>query len=171
MTGLSEKSALAAAYPAKAVIIHRTDLDAYFQDARPLCLKVVYHADTGMILGAQAFGENGVDKRIDVLATAVQAGMTVKQLAELDLSYAPPFNSANDPINYAGMVASNNLTGFARSVSPTEFLRIFDIHQDLVLDVAARILAMNGFHDVVNISGGWASLRHFFPLPELHAHH
>jgi rhodanese-related sulfurtransferase len=73
-------------------------------------LKLVFSPD-GRILGAQATGGEGVDKRIDVIATAIRAGMTVSDLADLELAYAPPFGSAKDPVNMAGFVASNVLAG------------------------------------------------------------
>ena len=71
-------------------------------------------------MGAQAIGKEGVEKRIDVLSVALQASMTVADLAELDLSYAPPFSSANDPVNQAGFVATNDVTGFSPLVSVSE---------------------------------------------------
>ena len=82
----------------------------YYPGARPLHLKLVFAPD-GRVLGAQATGSEGVDKRIDVIATAIRAGMTVDDLGELELAYAPPFGSAKDPVNMAGFVASNVLTG------------------------------------------------------------
>ncbi len=69
-------------------------------------MKILFAPQTGRLLGAQAVGRDGVDKRIDVLATALKAGMTMADLAELELAYAPPFGSAKDPINLAGMAGS-----------------------------------------------------------------
>ncbi len=74
-------------------------------------MKILFAPDTGKLLGAQAVGHDGVDKRIDVLATALKAGMTVHDLAEFELAYAPPFGSAKDPVNLAGMAAQNVLAG------------------------------------------------------------
>lgn len=79
----------------------------YFPGASPLNLKVIYDKKTHKILGAQAYGKKGIDKRIDVLATAIKAGMLVDQLQELELSYAPPYGSAKDPVNMAGYYAYN----------------------------------------------------------------
>jgi peroxiredoxin family protein/TusA-related sulfurtransferase/rhodanese-related sulfurtransferase len=76
-----------------------------------MSVKIVYSKDDGKLLGAQIVGYDGVDKRIDVLATAIRAGMTVYDLTELELAYAPPFSSAKDPVNMAGFVAQNVLTG------------------------------------------------------------
>jgi rhodanese-related sulfurtransferase len=72
---------------------------------------VIYHAETGKLLGAQGVGEDGVDKRIDVLAVAIQAGLTIEQLVDLELCYAPPFGSAKDPVNMAGMIGDNIRAG------------------------------------------------------------
>ena len=72
-----------------------------------MSLKLLFDPQDGRILGAQAVGTSGVDKRIDVIAVAMRAGMTVQQLEDVELSYAPPFGSAKDPVNYAGFVASN----------------------------------------------------------------
>src|SRR3990167_9916289 len=76
-----------------------------------MTLKLLFHPDTGKILGAQAVGGAGVDKRIDVLAVAIQAGMTVFDLEEMELAYAPQYGSAKDPINMAGFVAGGLLRG------------------------------------------------------------
>ena len=76
-----------------------------------MSLKLLFDPATGRVLGAQAVGAEGVDKRIDVLAVAIRAGLTVEDLEELELSYAPPYGSAKDPINYAGFVASNVRSG------------------------------------------------------------
>jgi len=74
-------------------------------------MKLLFSPDDGRVLGAQAVGADGVDKRIDVLATAIRAGMTVYDLEHLGLAYAPPDDSAKDPVNYAGFVAANALQG------------------------------------------------------------
>jgi rhodanese-related sulfurtransferase len=79
-------------------------------------MKVLFRKDSGHLLGAQVIGRQGVDKRIDVLATAIKAGMTIRQLSELELAYAPPFGSAKDPINLAGMAGSNVLDGLVEQI-------------------------------------------------------
>jgi rhodanese-related sulfurtransferase len=76
-----------------------------------MTLKVIFENETGRLLGAQAVGASGVDKRIDVLSTALQARMTIFDLEHLELSYAPPYGSARDPVNMAGLVGSNVLRG------------------------------------------------------------
>jgi NADPH-dependent 2,4-dienoyl-CoA reductase/sulfur reductase-like enzyme/rhodanese-related sulfurtransferase len=109
-TGRNEKSLQAAGIAHHAVHVHPGHHAGYYPGARPLHLKLVFAPD-GRVLGAQATGTEGVDKRIDVIATAIRAGMTVDDLAELELAYAPPFGSAKDPVNMAGFVAGNVLTG------------------------------------------------------------
>jgi NADPH-dependent 2,4-dienoyl-CoA reductase/sulfur reductase-like enzyme/rhodanese-related sulfurtransferase len=109
-TGRSAKSLAGAGVAHHAVHLHPGHHAGYYPGARPMHLKLVFAPD-GRILGAQATGSEGVDKRIDVIATAIRAGMTVEDLADLELAYAPPFGSAKDPINMAGFVASNVLAG------------------------------------------------------------
>ena len=90
----------------------------YYPGAKPLLIKVVAEEGTGRLLGAQVLGELGVDKRVDVLATAVAGRMSVFDLENLDLAYSPPFGSANDPVNIAGFVASHIARGDVATVSP-----------------------------------------------------
>src|SRR5690606_9964837 len=91
--------------------VHPGHHAGYYPGAEQLTLKVLFHPETGKLLGAQAVGGQGVDKRIDVLAVAIQAGMTVFDLEEMELAYAPQFGSAKDPVNMAGFVAGNLLRG------------------------------------------------------------
>jgi NADPH-dependent 2,4-dienoyl-CoA reductase/sulfur reductase-like enzyme/rhodanese-related sulfurtransferase len=109
-TGRPQKALTAAGIAHHAVHLHPGHHAGYYPGARPLHLKLLFAPD-GRILGAQATGSEGVDKRIDVIATAIRAGMTVHDLADLELAYAPPFGSAKDPVNLAGMVATNLLAG------------------------------------------------------------
>lgn len=97
--------------PFQAVHLHPNSHAGYYPGAKPIALKVLFDPKSGKLLGAQAVGEDGVDKRIDVLATALFASMTIHDLAELELCYAPPFGSAKDPINLAGMAAQNITEG------------------------------------------------------------
>jgi NADPH-dependent 2,4-dienoyl-CoA reductase/sulfur reductase-like enzyme/rhodanese-related sulfurtransferase len=110
-TGANEKSLRRAAIPFQAIHLHPGSHAGYYPGAEPIALKVLFAPDTGKLLGAQAIGHESVDKRIDVLATALKAGMTVHDLAELELAYAPPYGSAKDPVNLAGMAAQNVLAG------------------------------------------------------------
>ena len=113
-TGASEKSLRRAGLPFEALHLHPGSHAGYFPGAEPIALKILFAPETGRLLGAQAVGRDGVDKRIDVLATALKGGMTVHDLAELELAYAPPFGSAKDPVNLAGMAAQNVVEGDVR---------------------------------------------------------
>lgn len=136
MTGLSEKAARDAGFDVGVAVIHKDHHAGYYPGAKELTLKLVFDRSSSKLLGAQAFGHAGVEKRIDVLATALQGGMTLEDLAELDLAYAPPYSSANDPINLAAFIGLNALSGFSPLVTVSELkeaLRQED--KPLVLDV------------------------------------
>lgn len=120
MTGLSESSLRQKAIPFQRIYVHPADHATYYPGAHAISLKLLFAPDTGRILGAQAVGRAGVDKRIDVLAVAMRAGLTVFDLEDLELCYAPPFGSAKDPVNMAGFVASNTLRGDAAWWEPEE---------------------------------------------------
>ncbi|GJD09556.1 Coenzyme A disulfide reductase [Galdieria sulphuraria] len=92
-------------------VIHAGSHAGYYPNSKTIHLKLIFGLKDGKILGAQAVGEDGVDKRIDCIAMAIQAGMTVMDIEESELCYAPQFGSAKDPVNLAGMVASNILRG------------------------------------------------------------
>lgn len=111
MTGLSLKSALRAGLNATSVTIVAGQHAGYFPGASPVTLKLVFDSDAGRVLGAQAVGRDGVDKRIDVIATAMMFQATVRDLTTLDLCYAPPFGSARDPVHQAAFAACNHLDG------------------------------------------------------------
>jgi NADPH-dependent 2,4-dienoyl-CoA reductase/sulfur reductase-like enzyme/peroxiredoxin family protein/TusA-related sulfurtransferase/rhodanese-related sulfurtransferase len=111
MTGLSEKAAKRAGIAYEKIYVHPSSHASYYPGALPLSIKMLFDPQSGKVLGAQAVGADGVDKRIDVFAVAVRAGLTVFDLEELELSYAPPFGSAKDPVNFAGFVAANVLRG------------------------------------------------------------
>ncbi|MCL3862263.1 FAD-dependent oxidoreductase [Actinotalea sp. K2] len=110
-TGASEKQLLAAGVPYAAVQTHPHGHAGYYPGTAMMHMKLLFSPGTGRILGAQIAGFDGVDKRLDVLATALRAGMTVEDLETLELAYAPPFGSAKDPVNMIGFVASNTLRG------------------------------------------------------------
>ena len=109
-TGLNEAQLQANGLPYRATITHSGSHASYYPGAKQLSLKLLYSPE-GRIYGAQAVGADGADKRVDVIATAIHAGLTVQDLCELELAYAPPFGSAKDPVNIAGYVASNVLNG------------------------------------------------------------
>jgi NADPH-dependent 2,4-dienoyl-CoA reductase/sulfur reductase-like enzyme/rhodanese-related sulfurtransferase len=110
-TGANEKCLRKAGIACQAIHLHPNSHAGYYPGAEPIALKILFAPDTGRLLGAQAVGHDGVDKRIDVLATALKAGMAMRDLAELELAYAPPYGSAKDPVNLAGMAAQNVLAG------------------------------------------------------------
>jgi len=112
MTGLTAKNAARLGVPARSVTIVANQHAGYFPGATPLTLKLTFDPTSGRVLGGQAVGADGVDKRIDVLATALAFNATVRDLAGLDLAYAPPFGSAKDPIHQAAFAAGNLLDGF-----------------------------------------------------------
>jgi peroxiredoxin family protein/rhodanese-related sulfurtransferase/TusA-related sulfurtransferase len=93
------------------VFVHPASHAGYYPGATPLTIKLIFSPSDGKLLGAQTAGVSGADKRIDVLAVAIRAGMTVYDLEDLELAYAPPYGSAKDPVNYAGFVAANVLRG------------------------------------------------------------
>ena len=105
---------------------HPSSHAGYYPGAATLSLQLLVDPVTGEILGAQAVGADGVDKRIDVLATAMRAGITGPELADLELAYAPQFGSAKDPINHLGFIAENRLSGLSPSISPQELAGLIE---------------------------------------------
>ncbi len=180
---------------------HSPSHAGYYPGASPISLKILFSPDDGKILGAQAVGKEGVDKRIDVIATAIRAGLSVSDLENLELCYAPPYGSAKDPVNMAGYVANNIIKGDVDIFHWDEFEQ-HDLNNCIILDVrkpdeceegiiesainipldelrdrlgeldnnkmiliycqvglrgylAYRILKLNGFSKVKNLSGGY----------------
>lgn len=115
-TGLTEVAARAAGIEAQHVVLSPASHATYYPGSSSMTMKVLFEAGTGRILGAQAIGMDGVDKRIDVLATAIRAHMDATDLTELDLAYAPPYSSAKDPVNMAGYLIENILEGRVEQV-------------------------------------------------------
>ncbi len=136
-TGLSEREALSEGLDFFVSLTHSPDHATYFPGGTMMAVKLVVERGSGRLLGAQVAGGAGVDKRLDVFATAIAAKMTVDQLGELDLAYAPPFSSARDPAQMAGMVAANLNAGAVEAITPAELrelqaagdrqLRIIDV--------------------------------------------
>jgi NADPH-dependent 2,4-dienoyl-CoA reductase/sulfur reductase-like enzyme/peroxiredoxin family protein/rhodanese-related sulfurtransferase/TusA-related sulfurtransferase len=98
-------------------ITHSSSHAGYYPGAVPMSIKISFAPDTGRLLGAQIVGFDGVDKRIDIFSSAIRNGATVQDLAEIEHAYAPPYSSAKDPVNIAGMVAQNILEGITRVIS------------------------------------------------------
>lgn len=110
-TGINEKTADDAGLNYDSVVLTPLSHAGYYPGAKVMLMKVLYERDTLEILGAQIAGYEGVDKRIDVIATAIRAGLSATELVELDLAYAPPYSSAKDPVNMAGFMIENIVTG------------------------------------------------------------
>jgi NADPH-dependent 2,4-dienoyl-CoA reductase/sulfur reductase-like enzyme/rhodanese-related sulfurtransferase len=120
VTGWNEKRLRDANRRFRVVHSHPLDHAGYYPSAEPMALKLLFDPDDGAILGAQAVGRVGVDKRIDVLATAMEGGLTAERLADLELAYAPPYSSAKDPVNMLGYMAENVRSGACQLVSYAE---------------------------------------------------
>ena len=112
-TGISLAMAKKLGLNAAEATILKADHASYYPGEQDLLLSLVYDKSTGRLLGAQAYGKAGAEKRIDAAAVALQAGMTVEDVAELDFAYAPPYSSANDPLNMVSFVASNSRSSYA----------------------------------------------------------
>jgi NADPH-dependent 2,4-dienoyl-CoA reductase/sulfur reductase-like enzyme/peroxiredoxin family protein/rhodanese-related sulfurtransferase/TusA-related sulfurtransferase len=134
MTGATEKFCIAENIQYRSIVLHPNDYAGYYPGAMKMCLKLVFSPETRRVLGAQATGYGGVDKRIDVIATAIKGNMTVDDLAEIEHAYAPPYSSAKDPVNMAGFVAQNILDGLVKSTT-WEYVRQADTSKHFLLDV------------------------------------
>ncbi len=134
ITGLSLAAARRAGLDAAEATVLKGSHASYYPGAQDLLLTLVYERPSGRLLGAQAYGREGAEKRIDAAATALQAGLGVEDLAEMDFAYAPPYSSANDPLNMAAFAASNALSGYGPAVSAAEVLSEAE-SAPLILDV------------------------------------
>ena len=135
-TGLTGQETEAHGLPYFVSVTHPLDHAGYYPGAEALHIKLVVEEQTGKLLGAQIVGEQGVDKRIDVLATALHAKMRVQDLEQLDLAYAPQFNSAKGPIIMAGFVAANTLRGEVKTITGEELNKRLKVNAALqLLDV------------------------------------
>lgn len=151
MTGLSAKAAQRLNIPYETVYVHPNHHAGYYPGAETMTLKLLFASDSGRVLGAQGVGGAGVDKRIDVLATAIQAGMTVFDLEELELCYAPQFGSAKDPVNMLGFVAAGVLRG-DHPIVQAETLEPGGTHTACLLDVRTdREYAAGHLPQAINI--------------------
>ncbi len=134
MTGITEDKARELGIEHDVIYIHSKSHVGYYPGARPLSIKLIFSKHDYKILGAQIIGEDGVDKRIDVLSTAIKAGIKANELDEIELAYAPPYGSAKDPINLVGMVASNIKTGLVKQIQWHE-LDALDTTKIMLMDV------------------------------------
>ena len=131
-TGWNEKRLKAANIPHQAIHIHPNSHAGYYPDAKQMTLKLIFDPKSGEILGAQGVGIEGVDKRIDVIATAMRGGITAPELADLELAYAPPFGSAKDAVNMLGYVAENVFSGVSKVAQWSEIDEYRDKGYELV---------------------------------------
>lgn len=155
-TGLNEKQLKSKGIDYSKTYVHGFSHASYYPKAFPITIKLLFAKDNGKVLGAQAIGADGVDKRMDVIATTLRLGGGINDLADLELSYAPPFGSAKDPVNIAGMSAQNIINGMAKPIYWDEI----EHYQDAVwLDVRTEIEAQLG-----QFEGST-----FIPLEELRA--
>lgn len=150
-TGKNEKQLKRDNITYQKAYVHTASHASYYPGAEPVSFKLLFDPNTGRILGAQAVGKEGIDKRIDVIAVAQRAGMTVEQLQHLELTYAPPFGSAKDVINQVAFVATNMMKG---DLKPIHFHEIDALNTDqLLLDVSNPEERTNHHHleDDLNI--------------------
>ncbi len=151
-TGNNEKRLKQTGIPYRKSFTHSLHHASYFPGARSIAIKLLFSPEDGKVLGSQIVGEEGVDKRVDVLATAIRAGMTVYDLEQLELAYAPQFGSAKDPINIAGFVASNILKGDVEVVH-WDALDSLDWQEHVLLDVrtSPEVKETGKIRDALNI--------------------
>ncbi|WP_157670715.1 FAD-dependent oxidoreductase [Chitinibacter sp. GC72] len=154
-TGLNERSLQATNMPYQKLYLHGNDHASYYPGATMISLKVLFDPASGKLLGAQAVGEKGVDKRIDILAVALQAGMSIDDLAEMELSYAPPYGAAKDPLNLLGMAAQNLQSGLLSLINPEQLVK--ELGDVQLIDV----------RETEEIASGQISGAHHIPLSQL----
>ncbi|MNM25511.1 Coenzyme A disulfide reductase [compost metagenome] len=141
-TGNNEKMLNRLGVPYQTVYVHPGSHASYYPGAMPLSMKLIFDA-TGKVLGAQAVGNDGVDKRIDDIAAVIRFGGTVQDLAELELAYAPPYSSAKDPVNMAGYTAENVVLGLTEVIVPSD-LKDLDPESVMLVDVRTAMEHANG---------------------------
>jgi len=135
-TGLSLKQARAAGIDADAVVVHKEHHTSYYPGAETVSVLLVFDKKTGVVLGGQTAGYKGADKRLDVIATACAAKLTVSEIADIDFAYSPPIGTANDAMNMAAYVAENKMSGYSQSIMVSELDNYLETKQQvIVLDV------------------------------------
>ena len=150
-TGSNEKTLIAAGIDYEKSFTFSASNASYYPGATFMTLKLLFEKNSGKILGAQIIGYKGVDKRIDVIATAIKAGMNVFDITNIELSYAPPFGSAKDPVNMAGYVASNIINGDIK-IFHWHDVKSLNPDQVTILDVRTEMEFSKGsIADAVNI--------------------
>jgi Uncharacterized NAD(FAD)-dependent dehydrogenases len=134
-TGLSLKQAKAAGLDAEAVVVHKEHHTSYYPGAETVTAMVVYDKKTGIILGGQTAGYKGADKRLDVIATAAAAKLTIQEIADVDFAYSPPIGTANDAMNMAAYAAENRQSGYSPSVTVAELDAFVEGKSPVYVDV------------------------------------
>ena len=151
-TGWNEKRLEAAGRAHQSIHTHPNSHAGYYPGAKAMVLKLIFDPKTGEILGAQGIGTEGVDKRIDVIATAMRGGITAPELADLELAYAPPFGSAKDPVNMLGYIAENVISGLVETAQWSE-IDVFTSRGFELIDVrSAGEFARGHIPGAINIS-------------------
>lgn len=135
ITGLSLKQARAAGIEADAVVVHKEHHTSYYPGAETVSVLLVYDRHSGIILGGQTAGYKGADKRLDVIATAAAAKLTIYDLADTDFAYSPPIGTANDALNMAAYTAENKMTGFSPSITVSELDDFIESRNPVIVDV------------------------------------
>ena len=151
-TGWNEKRLKAAGRAHQSIHSHPNSHAGYYPDAKQMVLKLIFDPTSGEILGAQGVGIEGVDKRIDVIATAIRGGITAPELADLELAYAPPFGSAKDPVNMLGYIAENVISGLVKTAQWNEIEDFTTRGYELIDVRSAGEFARGQIPGAVNIS-------------------
>ena len=147
MTGINEQQAKASGYEYEKVILTQNSHAGYYPNATAMTLKLIFEKESFKILGSQIVGYDGVDKRIDVIATAICAGLKADELKELDLAYAPPYSSAKDPVNMAGFVAENIKNGVVKQFYYEDISSLREREDVILLDTRTPFEYMRGRAD------------------------
>jgi NADPH-dependent 2,4-dienoyl-CoA reductase/sulfur reductase-like enzyme/rhodanese-related sulfurtransferase len=134
-TGFSLKQARAAGIDADAVVVHKEHHTSYYPGAETVTTMLIYDRNTGVVLGGQTAGYKGADKRLDVIATATAAKLTISDLADTDFAYSPPIGTANDAINMAAYTAENRISGFSPSITVSELDAFIEGKNPVFVDV------------------------------------
>jgi rhodanese-related sulfurtransferase len=138
-TGLSEKEAIKNGFETETIIVPSNDKTHYYPGSKRIIVKLIAEKRSGLLLGAEIVGDGVVDKRIDVVASALAGKATVEQLSKYDLSYAPPYSSPMDPVITAANVLRNKLKGKTKSISPLETKEKLNRKDDFILlDVRSK---------------------------------
>ena len=146
-TGLNENQLIKNNIHFKVIHLHPGAHAGYYPNPTPISLKLLFSPIDGKIFGAQALGKEGVEKRIDVIATAIKGNLTIEDLAELELCYAPPFSSAKDPVNMAGYIAENVLSNIVKTF---QWHEVFNINNDNFFILDVREPAENKYEAIDN---------------------